>query len=37
MIFNVDEESSLVIEGSGLRTTYRDLINNIDNIFPPVN
>jgi len=37
MIYNVDESSKLVIEGSGVQTTYRELINNLTNIFPPVN
>ena len=36
MIYNVDESSNLVIEGSGLQTTYREIINNITEIFPPV-
>ena len=37
MIYNVDESSNLVIEGSGQKTTYREIINNITNIFPPIN
>ena len=37
MIYNVDESSNLVIEGSGVETTYRQIINNITNIFPPIN
>jgi len=36
MIYNVDESSNLVIEGSGVQTTYREIINNITEIFPPV-
>lgn len=37
MIFNVDEESNLVIEGSGLKTSYREIIDNINDIFPAIN
>ena len=37
MIYNVDESSNLVIEGSGVETTYRQIINNITNIFPSIN
>ena len=36
MIFNVDEESNLVIEGTGLETTFREIISNINTMFPAV-
>ena len=35
-IFNVDEESNLVIEASGQQTSFREIIDNINDIFPPV-
>ena len=34
MIFHVMEDSSLVVEGTGLPTSYSNIINNVTNLFP---
>ena len=34
MIFTVMEDSSLVVEGTGLPTSYSNIINNVTNLFP---
>jgi len=37
MIYNVMEDSSLVVEGTGVPTSYDNLINNITTLFPSQN
>jgi len=34
MIYNVMEDSSIVVEGSGVKTSYGDLISNVTSLFP---
>jgi len=36
MVFWVNEDSSILVEGSGQKTDYDNLINNISQIFPSV-
>ena len=33
-IYNVMEDSSVLIEGSGVKTSYGDLISNVTSLFP---
>ena len=33
-IYNVMEDSSILVEGSGVKTSYGEMINNVTNLFP---
>ena len=37
MIYKVMEDSSLVVEGTGVQTSYDNLINNVTTLFPQQN
>ena len=36
LVYRVLEDSSLVSEGTGVTTTYNNLINNVTKVFPSV-